>query len=66
MNYWERKYPDSATDCFFWYWGNRGKLENACMYRTHNRQQCAGKCADYRNTHTQVMQDFMKEFSRKS
>jgi hypothetical protein len=57
MNYWERKYPVSATDCYYWYWGSKGKLENACMHKSHDRKQCTGKCTDYCNTHAQVIRN---------
>ena len=54
-NYWQRAYPNSPVDCFFWYWGSERVPPNTCTHHDHDKQPCNGKCKDYKNTHTEVL-----------
>ncbi len=62
--YYERQFPNAATDCFYWYWGNTEVAPNTCIAKGHNNQQCQGKCRDYINTHTQVMEDLKQRVNK--
>ena len=56
-HYWQRAYPNSAVDCYFWYWGSSTVPPNTCIHRDRNKQPCNGKCKDYANTHLEVLKN---------